>query len=331
MNDSEQEESDAELEERLNALLRKAEALKVGGKTEGEREAAAVAANRIRAKLLELKDRQRQSRKVALRSASVPAAPPPPSPSAAPSPWWSVSYTTSENHSSSPPQAKAAARQPRSKARRKRPLPSELSETTNKGGSFTRGVVNVVIGVLVLLSYAAIARLAIALYNAWIMQNRLPDIVRVSEAIVGAVFIIRLLIVNWPRYWRSTPQRLQHAWFALNLNGQTLFAFVFLAGAIAFGWTSWIHSHDYELLSMFGLVISGMVFVIAAFHLVMALGISIYIIIFGWGNSTSNMNIDAVRNQNADIDADFADDDEIAQALGGNPSNGQPRPYKYND
>jgi hypothetical protein len=55
MNQSEREAADEE--GRLSAILRKTEALKTGAKTEGERTAAAAAANRIRAKLVELSRR----------------------------------------------------------------------------------------------------------------------------------------------------------------------------------------------------------------------------------------------------------------------------------
>jgi hypothetical protein len=55
MNQSEREI--AEAQGRLNAVLRKAEALKTEGKTDGERTAAAAAVSRIRARLVELSRR----------------------------------------------------------------------------------------------------------------------------------------------------------------------------------------------------------------------------------------------------------------------------------
>lgn len=329
MSESEQDGDDTRLEqEKLTDLLRKAEALKAGGKTEGERAAAAAAAARIRAKLLDLKERQAHAAK---RKASALARSPTPiqAPAAAPSPWSPPRFNTMPVVGTPPPERNDAQPSPPPRRRRVRPLPSERFQPPRRRSGVVALLGTVIVSILVVLSYVAIAVLA-AMLADYILRQRAPDIVRVSEAIVAAALVLALLLVNWSRYWRSTPLRIRAAFYGLALNGQTLVACLAIVGGIALGWASWNYK-DNIVIAGLGLFASGMALFLGGGYLVIAIGFSVFVTIFGWGQSTSAPNLDTVRNQNADIDADFADSDEIERALGGAPEDGHPRPYKYND
>ena len=86
--------------------------------------------------------------------------------------------------------------------KRVRPLPAERSATPRRRSGIVALFGMLIVGILV-LSYTAIALLGVALYKAGITQIRVPDIVRVCEAIVAATLIVALLLVNWRRYWKT--------------------------------------------------------------------------------------------------------------------------------
>jgi hypothetical protein len=326
-------------EDRLNALLRKAEALQAGGKSENERAVAEAAANRIRAKLLELKEQRQAAKRKAsalVRSPTpipAPARPPAPAaaPAAAPSPWSAQRSYIPPGNGFTPATPNYAA-EPSSSPRRtrpRRPLPAERFQAARR--SVVAPLGGFIVAVLVISSYAAIAVIAAKLAG-FILPQRAPDIVRVSESILAAAFVLALLIVNWVRYWRSTPLRIQAAFYVLTLNGQTLVACLAVVGGISLGWASWNYvDQGNNAVAALGLLASGVALFIGGFYIVMAIGFSVYVVIFGMGEATRAPNLDTVRNQNADIDAGYADEDDVQRALGGASEDGQPRPYKYHD